>query len=80
MIATAVGGMTDIIRNGIDGSLVLPGDPAALCTAITSMFEDSAYRESCIMEAHKRVESLFGIDLAVQRYEECLTSVLSAGN
>lgn len=34
VIATAVGGLTDAVSDGVDGLLVAPGDPAALAAAI----------------------------------------------
>jgi D-inositol-3-phosphate glycosyltransferase len=40
VIATAVGGVTEVIRDGVNGLLVAPRDPAALAAAIERFFAD----------------------------------------
>jgi glycosyltransferase involved in cell wall biosynthesis len=44
VIATAVGGVTEIVEDGVNGLLVPPQDPAALAAAIRRFFEDEALR------------------------------------
>jgi glycosyltransferase involved in cell wall biosynthesis len=44
VIATAVGGVTEIVEDGVNGLLVPPQDPAALAAAIGRFFEDGALR------------------------------------
>jgi glycosyltransferase involved in cell wall biosynthesis len=44
VIATAVGGVPEVVRDGENGLLVVPGDPAALGAAITRLFADDALR------------------------------------
>ena len=78
VVATKIAGITDIIRNGIDGSLVPPHDPKALHIAIETMFNDTKYRENCISESRKRIQTLFSTDITVQRYKDCLLSLYSA--
>jgi glycosyltransferase involved in cell wall biosynthesis len=41
VIATAVGGVPEVVRDGENGLLVEPGDPAALAAAIGTFFEDA---------------------------------------
>ena len=45
VIATAVGGVPEVVRDGENGLLVAPGDPAALGGAISRLFADAALRE-----------------------------------
>jgi glycosyltransferase involved in cell wall biosynthesis len=45
VIATAVGGIPEIVRDGENGLLVPPGDPVALASAIERFFTDRALRE-----------------------------------
>jgi glycosyltransferase involved in cell wall biosynthesis len=40
VVASAVGGIPDQVRNGVDGVLVPPGDPAALGEAVLELLED----------------------------------------
>jgi glycosyltransferase involved in cell wall biosynthesis len=44
VIATAVGGVPEVVRDGENGLLVAPGDPGALAAAITRFFADDALR------------------------------------
>jgi glycosyltransferase involved in cell wall biosynthesis len=44
VIATAVGGVPEVVRDGENGLLVVPGDPAALGAAITRFFADGDLR------------------------------------
>ncbi len=46
VIATDVGGVSEVVENGVTGYLVRSGDPIALASAIQQMWEDqSAYAE-----------------------------------
>jgi glycosyltransferase involved in cell wall biosynthesis len=45
VIATAVGGVPEVVRDGENGLLVVPNDPAALAAAIRRFFADAALRE-----------------------------------
>ena len=45
VIATAVGGVPEVVRDGENGLLVAPNDPAALGAAIARFFADGALRE-----------------------------------
>ena len=44
VIATAVGGVPEVVRDGENGLLVGPGDPGALAAAIARFFADDALR------------------------------------
>jgi glycosyltransferase involved in cell wall biosynthesis len=45
VIATARGGVTEIVQDGVNGLLVPPQDPAALAAAIRRFFGDEALQE-----------------------------------
>ena len=45
VIATAVGGVPEVVRDGENGLLVAPGDPGALAAAVSRFFGDRDLRE-----------------------------------
>jgi glycosyltransferase involved in cell wall biosynthesis len=45
VVAAAHGGLPEILRDGVTGRLVAPGDPASLAAALTALREDPAQRE-----------------------------------
>ncbi len=56
VIATAVGGVPEVVRDGENGLLVPPGDPAALAAAIERFFSDSELRARLADAAPASVE------------------------
>jgi glycosyltransferase involved in cell wall biosynthesis len=74
-VATAVGGVPEAITDGVEGSLVPPGDPAALAKALEVVLQDSELRAAMGRAGRLRVSSDFSIDRAVRRTEELYTEV-----
>jgi glycosyltransferase involved in cell wall biosynthesis len=62
VIATNIGGPTEIIENGVSGILVPPGDPTALAEKIEYLLEDPELREKIGGNAFKRVEEKFSLE------------------
>ncbi|MEJ7569038.1 MAG: glycosyltransferase family 4 protein [Gaiellaceae bacterium] len=76
VVATAVGGVPEIVRDGENGLLVPPGDPAALAAALRRYLGDPELQERLRSAAapsveHLRPERIYG------RLEELLTQVAS---
>lgn len=67
LVATAVGGLGDIVRDGHTGVLVPPRDPAGLAGALVSLLEDPARRDRIAHAAAQRLEE-FTIDAAAARF------------
>jgi glycosyltransferase involved in cell wall biosynthesis len=53
VVATAVGGSTELVHNGVDGWLVPPGDPVALAERMTELASDCALRRRLGAAARK---------------------------
>jgi glycosyltransferase involved in cell wall biosynthesis len=51
VVATEVGGLTEIIRDGENGLLVPPGDPAALAAALGKVLGDAGLRSVLVAQA-----------------------------
>jgi glycosyltransferase involved in cell wall biosynthesis len=68
VVVTAVGGVPAVIRDGQEGLLVPPGDPAALAAALGTL-RDPALRSRLAAAATERVQA-FGIGRAEQRQQE----------
>jgi glycosyltransferase involved in cell wall biosynthesis len=56
VIATEVGGVPEVVRDGENGLLVAPGDPAALADAIVRYFSDDELRARLSEAAARSVE------------------------
>jgi glycosyltransferase involved in cell wall biosynthesis len=69
VVASAVGGIPEVITDGIDGLLVPPGDPAALSAAIGALLADPALRERIGDAGYRTVAERFSIDAQVRRIE-----------
>jgi glycosyltransferase involved in cell wall biosynthesis len=72
IVATAVGGMPQLIEDGMSGLLVPPADPAALARAITRLLGDHALAARCAREASARVTTRWSIDRVAERYAALL--------
>lgn len=59
VIASAVGGIPEIIRDGVDGFLVPPDDPQALAEKIKMLYTNQALREKMGQNARQRFLDVF---------------------
>lgn len=69
VVASAVGGIPEIITDGVDGLLVPSADPAALAAAIGSLLTDAARRSRIREAGYRTVAERFSIDAQVKRIE-----------
>jgi glycosyltransferase involved in cell wall biosynthesis len=70
VVATAVGGIPEVITSGVDGLLVPPADPAALASAIVTLLGDGSLRAGIGEAGYRTVAERFSIDAQVRRIEE----------
>jgi glycosyltransferase involved in cell wall biosynthesis len=79
VVATAVGGVPEVLENGRSGLLVAAGDHAGFAKAVLEMADDEERR--CAMAAHgqRRVERAFSFAAQASAYER-LFAALSSGS
>jgi len=76
VIATAVGGVPELVEDSITGLLVPPQDIQALSKAMVKLANDSSLREEMGKEGRKRALERFDINLIARQYEELYLKVL----
>lgn len=74
-IATAVGGVPEVVTNGVEGLLVEPKQPAAMAAALVRMRDDPEMRARMREAAFARARN-FDIRRAVRRMEQLYDEVL----
>lgn len=62
VIATSVGGIPEMIRDGQDGLLIPPASPEAITTAVSLLSRDFALRATLVKSADARYRSEFTLD------------------
>jgi len=77
VVATAVGGIPGLIRDGVEGLLVPPRDPERLAAALGRLYADAALRRRLGEAAWERVRSNYGIERMVARVEAIYRRVLA---
>jgi glycosyltransferase involved in cell wall biosynthesis len=69
VVATAVGGVPEVIEDGRTGLLVAPRDPAALAAGLTRLLADPSERRRIADEAYRRLDR-FTLDAVAARFGE----------
>lgn len=77
VVATAVGGNPEVVRDGVTGLLVPPGDPETLARAIARLLERPEDARALGCSGRKRVEKDFTVQKMVARYEALYLSLAS---
>ena len=75
VLASDIPGYRDVVRDGVDGRLVAPGDPLALAEALRRFALDSARREQMARAARERAERFAWPHVAAEvldSYEEAV--------
>jgi len=73
--ATAVGGVPDMIEDGVHGLLVSPRDPEALAAAADRLLRDRAWARAMGERARERRRREFDLDVMVRTLESLYDSI-----
>lgn len=76
IVASDVGGISELVRHEREALLIAPRRADALVAAIARLVEDKALAESLCGAARRRVESEFGRDLMIRRYCELYDAMI----
>ena len=76
-VATAVGGVPELIENNVTGFLTPAGDVSALADALQAVLEGSALAERLGQAARRRAEEQFSVRQQVDRLLELWSDVLT---
>lgn len=78
VVASAVGGLTDAIEDGVTGLLVPPRDPAALRAALERLLGDAELRRRLGAEARERARRELSLEAAAAATVEAYRDALRA--
>jgi glycosyltransferase involved in cell wall biosynthesis len=67
VIATTVGGIPEVVENGVTGLLVPPRDPVALAEKITAVLSDPKLADRLVVAARDNVEKHHSLDAMGER-------------
>jgi N-acetyl-alpha-D-glucosaminyl L-malate synthase BshA len=76
-VATRVGGIPEVIEDGVSGMLVAPGDVDAMVRALEELIADPKKRQQLGRAARERARSAFSADAIVLQYETLYRRVLN---
>lgn len=71
-VATALGGVPEMIDEGVTGHVVLPRDAPALASALVAMVRDREHAAAMGRAARTRVESCFSLERSARAAESAL--------
>jgi glycosyltransferase involved in cell wall biosynthesis len=78
VVATRVGGIPDLVEDGVHGLLVPPRDPSALALALARLLRDPEARSELGRNARERQRREFDIGVVVARVEALYEELVAA--
>jgi len=80
VVATRVGGVPDVVRDGEDGFLVEPGDSEVFAERLAELARDPALRERFGAAGRARVVPRYAVERLVDDIDRLYRALLSAGD
>lgn len=74
-VATRVGGVTDIIRDGVNGIMVNPGDPQDLAKGLCRLLQDEKFARTLGNDACKTIRDDYSLDAMIPRYMKLYSEI-----
>jgi len=68
VVATATGGLMEIVRDGETGLVVEPGDPEAMAAGVLRLLDNNGLRTSCVKQAAELVQTSFSVAAMCESY------------
>jgi glycosyltransferase involved in cell wall biosynthesis len=78
VLATSVGGVPDLIQQGVTGLLVSPRDERAMATALARLAADSALRATLGAKGRSHVAQQHAASRLVERMEDLYRRAITA--
>ncbi len=76
VVSTAVGGVPELVQEGVTGLLVPPGEPAMLAAAMCRLLDDPIARATMGRNGARRAEERFDVRVMVRAYEQLYERLL----
>jgi glycosyltransferase involved in cell wall biosynthesis len=76
VVASRVGAIPEVLRDGVDGLLVEPHDPAAIAAAVSALWPDAGLRTRLVNSGRARVRALFDERAGVEAFLRVVDEVL----
>lgn len=80
VVATAVGGVPEMVKDGVSGALVKNGSPEDLAEKLMYFIENKEIRESMGSAGRKIIEEYFTLDKMIENYKEFFNEDFSYDN
>jgi glycosyltransferase involved in cell wall biosynthesis len=77
VVGSRVGGIPEMVLDGVTGRLVLPRDPAALADALEGLLAAPDLRRACGLAARARAESHFSLSTHARRLQDTYDALLA---
>ena len=77
VVASSIGGVPEEVQDGVTGSIVPPGNSAALGKALLDMLENPERAQAMGKAGRKRIEHVFSMDGMLRQHEELYADILN---